>query len=150
MKTISIKTLEDLQKLDLNNFTVTEDIEIHISLKIIDKKVNYPIVIKHNQPDLVSNIKIKAALYGNSELIMPVEIIVNHGAKNTKTGFNAIVYILSSEARARITPGLFIHEKEILGAGHGLIIKNIKDRDTVYLESRGIQKSEAREMIVNL
>jgi Fe-S cluster assembly scaffold protein SufB len=55
---------------------------------------------------------------------------------------------MSPQARALVTPGLFIEEKNIQGAGHGVVIKNIKDKDLYYLQARGISKTEARELII--
>ena len=119
-------------------------------MKLIDKKIIKPIQIIHSKPNLTSNINIKIALYGNSSIEMPVEIIVNKGATGTSTNFKATVFLMSEKAKANVTPGLFIHEKDILSAGHGVVIKNIKEKDTLYLQSRGIERGEAREMVVGL
>ena len=150
MNHIEVKTLDELKALNLENLTVIEDISIDIKLRLEDMELDYPINIYHNTPGLESKINIKLALFGKSKIKMPVEIHVKEGAKDTTTNFKALVYIMSGSAHATITPGLFIHEKDILGASHGVIIKNIKDRDLVYLQSRGMEKGEAKEMIVGL
>lgn len=150
MKEILIQTIEELKSYDFENFEVTEDIEINIRLKLIDEKVEYPIKIFHKRKNLTSNLNIKAALYGNSELKMPIEMKVEDGATGTSTNLKALIFLLSDKAKAQVTPGLLIHEKNIQSAGHGVIIKNIKDKDTVYIESRGIEKEVAKELIINL
>jgi len=150
MKEILIDSVEKLTKFDLQSFEVTEDIDIQIKLKLVDQKIEYPINIFHKKKDLKSNLNIKVVLYGNSELKMPIEMKVVEGATGTSTNLRAIVYILSDKSKAQITPGLLIHEKEINSAGHAVIIKNIKDKDTVYIQSRGIEKNVAKEIIVGL
>jgi Fe-S cluster assembly scaffold protein SufB len=150
MTHIEIKTLEDLKSLNLQSLTVIEDVSIDIKLRLENEDLEYPINIFHDTAGFTSKINIKLALFGKSKVKMPVEIHVKEGAKDTTTNFKALVYIMSGSAHANITPGLFIHEKDILGASHGVIIKNVKDRDLVYLQSRGIEKSEAKEIIVGL
>jgi Fe-S cluster assembly protein SufD len=150
MKTILINTIEELRKLDISDFNIAEDTSIDIKLKLVDELLEYPIKVIHSKPNLTSNIKVKIAIYGKGNLKMPVEIWVKEGAINTSTNFKALVYLLSNDARAEVTPGLFIHEKNIQSAGHGVIIKNIKDKDTFYLRSRGIEKEMAKELIVGM
>ena len=87
-------------------------------------------------------------LFGKSKVKMPVVIFVKEGAKETSTKFKANVLLMSPNSYANITPGLFIHEKNIQSAGHGVVIKNVKDKDLYYLRARGINKNDAREIIV--
>ena len=148
MKSLEIRKTSDL--IDLSDFTVNEDIEFSIKLKLHDDNLNYPIKIIHSKPGLSSNINVKIALFGKSNLKMPVEIWVREGAKNTSTSFKATVYLMNEKAKAEVTPGLFIHEKDIQSAGHGVIIKNIKEKDTFYLQSRGLEQEIAKEMIIGI
>lgn len=148
MRTIEIKTIKELYDLDLSLFQVNEDIDISIKLRVDNERINYPIKIIHSKPRLKSNIYIKLALFGSAHIHMPVEILVEKGAYDTSTNFKALVYILSEKAHAGIIPGLFIHEKNIQNAGHGVVIKNIKDKDLIYLRSRGIPVVEAKEKII--
>lgn len=150
MSKILIENLNDLEALDLSNFEVTDDIDIEIKFKVFDEKIVKPIKIIHSEPDLQSKIYIKLALYGKASVEIPVEIWVKEGAKNTSTNFKALIYLMTNSARANITPGLFIHEKEIASAGHGVVIKSIKDKDTFYLQSRGIPNQAAKELIVGI
>ncbi len=148
MKVINITDIENLY--DLKDFEVNEDTTIDFVSRICDKSFEFPIKIIHRKPDLSSNITIRIALFGQSQVRIPVEIYVEKGAINTYTNFKATVFIMSKESKAHITPSLFIHEKSIRGAGHGLVIKNIKPKDTFYLQSRGIEFEKARDLIINL
>ncbi len=150
MKRIEIRTLDQLHSIDLSNFEVIEDTEIDIQLRLIDTELQYPISITHEIPDLLSSIRIKIALFGKSKVTIPVQIRVKKGARGTSTGFKALVYQMSPHAHANITPGLFIEERNINAASHGVVIKNIKDKDLLYLRSRGIERERAREMIIDL
>jgi Fe-S cluster assembly scaffold protein SufB len=148
MKHILITSVEDLNKFDLTKFEVTEDIFIEIKLRLTDQEIEYPINIVHNLPGKESKIQIKLALFGRSKVKMPAEILVEQRAVDTATSFKALVLLMSPKAQATITPGLLIHEKNILSASHGVVIKNIKDKDLVYLQARGMGKSIAREVLV--
>lgn len=150
MKAIEIKTIEELQSLDLSNFEVKDDIEINIRFKLLDQHINFPINILHKKPNLSSKINIKLALYGKSKVEIPVEILVAEGAKGTSTNFEALIYLMDKNAKANVTPSLLIHEKDIQSAGHGVVIKNIKDKDTFYIQSRGVEKINARELLVGI
>jgi Fe-S cluster assembly scaffold protein SufB len=148
MKIINITNIEN--PYDLKDFEVHEDTTINFISRIYDKSFELPIKIIHRKPDLSSNITIRIALFGQSQVRIPVEIYVVKGAVNTYTNFKASVFIMSNESKADITPSLFIHEKAIRGAGHSLVIKNIKQKDTLYLQSRGIKFEKARDLIMNL
>ncbi len=148
MKIINITDIENLY--NLKNFEVSEDTAINFLSRIYDKSVEFPIKIVHRKPDLSSSIIIRIAMFGKSQIHIPVEIYVEKGAVNTYTNFKATVFIMSDESKAHITPSLFIHEKSIRGAGHSLVIKNIKSKDTLYLQSRGIKFEKARDMIISL
>lgn len=148
MNIIEVKNLEELHKLDLSQLIVIEDTEVEIRLRLTDETIEYPINIYHNTPSVESKVSVKIALYGSSSVKMPVEIHVNKGARDCKTDFKAIVYLMSPHAKANVTPGLFIEEKNIQGAGHGVVIKNIKERDLYYLRARGLNREEARNIII--
>lgn len=148
--TLKINNVRDFEGLDLSNFEINKNIELVVRLKLDHEKIIKPIKITHIKKDLASKIDIKIALYGNSSLEMPVEIFVEKGATGTSTNFKANIFLMSDHAKAKVTPGLFIHEKEIQSAGHGVVIKNIKESDTRYLRTRGIEFDQAREMIVGI
>jgi Fe-S cluster assembly scaffold protein SufB len=148
VKQININTIEQLKSYDFNSFEVTEDTSVDIKLRLTDEELEYPINIKHLKPNLHSKLNIKLALFGKSKIKIPVQIYVEKGAINTSTGFKALVLQMSDKASANITPGLFIHEKDILSASHGVVIKNIKDKDLTYLQARGIQREMAKDLIV--
>ncbi len=148
MKIIEIKTLKDLQNLDLSNCIINEDISVEVKLRLTDVEFEYPIKVFHITPGFSSKVSIKLALFGKSIIKMPVEIHVKKGATDSSTDFKALVLLMSPNARATVTPGLFIEERNIQSASHGVVIKNIKDKDLAYLRARGIKKSEAKDMVI--
>jgi Fe-S cluster assembly scaffold protein SufB len=148
MKTIEIKTLEELLKLDLSNCEIIEDFSVDIKLRLTDVEFEFPIKIFHKVPGFSSKVSVKLALFGRCLVKMPVEIHVKKGAVDSATDFKALVLLMSPNARASVTPGLFIEERNILSASHGVVIKNIKEKDLAYLRARGISKVDAREMVV--
>lgn len=143
---IEVLSLNDLP--DLSNFYVSLDTEIKFKLKLDNTKLIYPINIIHEQPNYNTEIQIKIALLNNSYLEIPVNITIKKGAIKSSTNFNAIIFILDQKSKVKITPALHIYEKEINGASHGLIVKNIKRKDTYYLESRGIDFDTAKNLII--
>lgn len=150
MNQIFIKNLEELKSLDLSNYEVKKDIEVDIRFKVENESFVFPIKILHKQPNFSSKINIKLAVYGKSKVEIPAEILVAAGAKGTSTNFKALIYLMDKDAKATVTPGLLIHEKDIQSAGHGVVIKSIKDKDTFYIRSRGIKSVEAKELLVGI
>jgi Fe-S cluster assembly scaffold protein SufB len=145
---INITTLEELKNLDLTHYQVEADTEIAIRLCLTDTDLEYPINVFHETPGFLSKVSIKIALFGKSNVKIPARIHVSKGARDSATDFKALVLLMSPHARATVTPGLFIEERNIQSASHGVVIKNIKDKDLHYLQARGIVKSEAREMLI--
>jgi Fe-S cluster assembly scaffold protein SufB len=148
MNIIEVKTLEELRKLDLSNMEITSNTEVQISLRLTDEEIEFPINVFHRTPNVESNVTVKLALFGRSSVKMPVEIHIKKGARDCKTNFKALVLLMSPYAKANVTPGLFIEEKNIQGAGHGVVIKNIKEKDLYYIRARGINKQEAKELVI--
>lgn len=143
---IEVLSLKNLP--DLSNFYINSDTEIKFKLKLNNKKLIYPINMIHELPNYNTEIQIKIALLKNSYLEIPVNIIIKKGAIKSATNFNAVIFVLDQKSKVKITPALHIYEKEINGASHGLIIKNIKRKDTYYLESRGIDFKTAKNLII--
>lgn len=129
---------------------IDEDIEVVANIVLDNQNFQSRLNITHELPNKSSNIKLKFVLYGNSKVTLPVDILVKKGALNTSTNFSAIVYIMDKDSKAEITPALFIHEKNIQKAGHGLVIKNIKPVDTIYFQARGIGAGIAKKLIVGI
>ena len=146
MKILNINNTSDI---DLSNYIVNEDVTINLILKLDNVSLDFPINITHKTPNLTSIINIKAALNNKSTINIPTQIHINKGAINTSTQFKALIYLLSPNARASITPALYIEEKNIKIASHGVVIKNIKDKDISYFLARGISKEKAKEFITS-
>lgn len=145
---MEINSVEQLLESKLDNFTVTEDIDVSLTLFLEDTELQYPIQVNQNVPRNSFNLKVKIVLFGTSKLEMPIDLHVNQGATETETQLNGVVYIMSQQSNAKVVPSLYIHEKNILGASHGMVIKNIKDKDLIYFNSRGIENTTAKELIL--
>lgn len=145
-KKVLIQKTKELPK--LKNFLVSEDVEISVYLKLKKKSIEIPISIVHTIPDKTSLIKIKVALYDEASIIMNANVTINKGAINSITDLNISVFLMKPSAKAQVTPALFIYEKNIISAGHSLIIKDITLQDTYYILSRGIPFEQAKELII--
>jgi len=149
MREITITTIEELESLPAE-IIVSENVHITIRLKLTDQEIHQPITIHHHQPGRESTLDVKIALYGKSRLTMPVNITVHEGADATATDFHALVFLMSPQAKAQVTPGMFIHERNIQSAAHGVVIKNIKPKDVYYLRARGLASHQAQELLIGM
>lgn len=146
---ITIQSAKELGEINLSNFTITKNTHISIQMKLIDQIIEKPIVIQQVNAGFEFNLDIKLALFGKSKVNIPIELNVQKGARDSKTYLQGLIYLVGKNSSAYVVPSLYIHEKNINGASHGVVIKNIKDRDLVYFFSRGIEKEEARNILTS-
>ncbi len=96
----------------------------------------------HKNPDITSNILIKAILFDNSKFDVFANLIIETGAKRTDAYLKIDVLLMSERASATAIPSLEITEDEVKG-GHGATIGPVDKEQLFYLESKGLSKSVA-------
>ena len=161
MKNISIILRQDQEKiLPIIHTKGSENYKISVKLagrgakltllgafKLSDEdQVKVNITIDHQVPDTVSDTLIKASLADKSVGSFFGLVKIKKGAKNTNTYFREDALLLSDTAKATAVPSLEIDENEIK-AGHASSVGPLDPEQLFYLQSRGINKTEAREII---
>ena len=141
------KVILDFKK-EFKEIVINEDSEIlglFIGKDSDAKTVKLKVV--HKKPNLKSNVLIKAVLWDNSRFDFEGDLIIEKGARNTDTYLKANVLIMSDFASARAVPSLEIKEDEVKG-GHGATVGQVDEEQLFYLESRGISRNEAENLLV--
>ena len=161
MKNISITLKKGEEKiLPLLHRKGSQDYEINAKLKgrgaklIIlgafklsdEDQIKVNITIDHQVPDTVSDTLIKASLADKSVGSFFGLVKIKKGAKNTNTYFREDALLISDTAKATAVPSLEIDENEVK-AGHASSVGPLDPEQLFYLQSRGINKTEAREII---
>lgn len=96
----------------------------------------------HKNPDITSNILIKAILFDNAKFDLFANLVIETGAKRTDAYLKIDVLLMSDRASATAIPSLEITEDEVKG-GHGATIGPVDQEQLFYLESRGLNKELA-------
>ena len=149
-----------INQLGLNNAVVRNNVEVDIDgenaelflggMLISDGKQeteNYTI-IRHNQPNSVSNELFKYILDENSHGIFSGKIVVKKEAQKTKSIQTNKNICLTSSALMHTRPQLEIYADDVK-CGHGATIGQIDNDALFYLQARGIPQSEARQMLLS-
>lgn len=103
--------------------------------------------IIHKGEHATSNQEAKNILDGHSRGIFDALIKVEHAAKWTKAHQNSKAILLDERAYMAAKPQLEIYIDE-LEASHGSTTGQLDEKQLFYLRSRGIDKIEARKMLV--
>ena len=72
---------------------------------------------------------------------------INKNAKKTNAWLAVHLLLLSDKASGRAIPALEILENDIK-AGHATTVGKVNDLEMFYLQSRGLSKKQAKQLIV--
>lgn len=100
----------------------------------------------HQIPGITSNILIKAILFDNSKFDVFANLIIQKGAKQVDSYLKIDVLLMSEKASASAIPSLEITEDEVKG-GHGATIGPVDQDQLFYLQSKGISKENAENIL---
>jgi len=104
--------------------------------------------IVHSKPGFKSRINIKAVVFDKARFDFEGILKIDKGAVQTDTYLKIDCLVMSEQAFARAIPSLEIKESEVKG-GHGATIGYLDPTQTYYLESRGVDKSKAENILVD-
>jgi Fe-S cluster assembly protein SufD len=103
-------------------------------------------MIDHRQPNCTSRQLYKGILDGKSRAVFNGKVFVRHDAQQTNAEQTNKNLLLSNDARVDTKPQLEIFADDVKCA-HGAAIGQIDEEEMFYLESRGINRALARNML---
>ncbi len=101
----------------------------------------------HTAPNATSDLLYKNALLGESKTIFAGMIVVEPAAQKTDAYQTNRNLLLSKEAEAIALPGLEIEANDVK-CSHGATTAPIDETAAFYLQSRGISRPAAEELLV--
>jgi len=101
----------------------------------------------HESPYATSDLEFKGALKGNARSVYSGLIKVEEGAQKTDAYQQNRNLVLSRTARADSIPNLEIGANDVR-CTHGATISQVEEEHLFYLQARGIERSEAQNLIV--
>lgn len=122
-----------------------------ITVAYLGKKqdeTNMNITLIHDAPDTYGRVTAKAALFDQSRFVLNGMLEITPNGKGADTYFLAKGLMVSPEARAEIYPQLEIRTDEVK-ASHGSSIGRLDPRQLFYLQSRGIAKTAAEQILLS-
>ena len=141
---ISYNTKNQNIKVNLNSENST--IEIYNSLVSIDYQ-NSIINICHNAKKTDSNVYNFAATKNSGSITFDVTSKVLKGMKNSVVNQESKIISLNSSNNNKINPILLIDEFDAI-AKHSAFIGKFKDEEVFYMQSRGIKKKDAYDLLL--
>ncbi len=143
MKTALAQDSIQLEKIQIKESRDLIDTFILKSSEILQLKKEY----LFEKEDLSSEIIFRAVIPKDSVFEFYPKIKIKKGAKNTNTKLSIKCLLLDESSKAIVEPAMEIEEDNVK-AGHGASIGYISDSDLYYLRSRGINKKEAIDLII--
>jgi len=144
MKQLTIQLNEGEQTINIDS-----DIEINAMFVGRGKdSLKMKIWIVHSKPGFKSRVNIKAVVFDEARFDFEGILKIDKGATETDTYLKIDCLVMSDKAFARAIPSLEIKESEVKG-GHGATIGYLDPTQTYYLESRGVDKKKAENILVD-
>ncbi len=136
--------------------TINENIIINLNEKkskinyifktISTSKEKYDITVYHNQSNTESYIKNNGVALKDGKIKFNVSSFVPNGNKECQVDqVNRIINLTKN--KCEIDPNLYIDEYDV-NASHSALIGKISDEEMFYLESRGINKTDALKLLI--
>lgn len=110
--------------------------------------VDLDVMLIHEASETYGRITLKAALFNEAKINFRGMIEIEPDAKGADSYLLARALLLSDKARAEIRPYLEIKTDDVK-ASHGSSVGRIDERQLFYLQSRGISRSEAQQIILS-
>jgi len=106
--------------------------------------------VDHTAPKTRSNVEYKGALQGqDAHTVWIGNVLIRKVAEGIETFEHNDNLVLTDGARADSVPNLEIETGDIAGAGHASTTGRFDDEHLFYLQSRGIDPTEAKRLVVH-
>ena len=99
-------------------------------------------------PKTACDVRFRAALADSSASFFDGLIRVEEGAKDARGFLSYKALLLSPGARAKPIPRLEVLTKEVASLGHAASVGKIDEEQLFYLQSRGLSRTEAENIVV--
>ena len=136
--------------MEINVNLVGDGSKIRILGLLIGKKTDHldiKLKVSHTGRDTQSEIVFKGVLENESGVNFEGLVKINKNAKKTNAWLAVHLLLLSDKANGRAIPSLEILENDIK-AGHATTVGKVNDLEMFYLQSRGLSKKLAKQLIV--
>lgn len=133
----------------LNKKLTSEGEELKILGVLVGDKqdfLNLEASIVHEAPGTHSNFIMRGILKENASVLSDNLIRINKGAKGAKAFLSAKI-LLFDQAKGVVTPSLEIDENQVKAA-HAASVGQINEEELFYLQSRGLSRKEATDLII--
>ena len=158
-------TQEKNSKLNITNFEFGDGLSINTYINNLESEncqynlnglvklkqnANCSNLIKtvHNNINCISDINFKHTLKDSSKAVFKAKSMVTENGNDSKAFQNSNTILLSNDAEIFSQPHLEIKIDE-LEASHGTTTGTLDKEQLLYLQSRGIKKDKAYEMLLN-
>ncbi len=111
-------------------------------------KLDLTTIATHTVPNTSCYTKIKGVLNDNSQSSYIGKIIIQKSAQQTSSFLDDGILVIGENTKNRSDPVLEI-EADDVKASHGATTGRIDEMQVYYLQSRGLSKDEAQQIIVN-
>jgi Fe-S cluster assembly protein SufD len=120
-----------------------------IALVLGTESEEFPLeaVATHKVPHTKGSFFIRAAMFDRSKVDFRGNIIIEKAAQETDSYLAHHSLMLSDKAQTKTEPCLEI-EADNVAAGHAATVGRVDDDMLFYLNSRGINKKQAQEMLI--
>lgn len=112
-----------------------------------DEKFHFETISNHTVPNTNAYYYIRAAMFDRSEIDYKGNLIIKPKAQITDCYLAHHTLMLSRDAKTNSIPSLEI-EADDVKAGHAATIGKVDDDMIFYFQSRGIDKKQAQEMLI--
>lgn len=111
--------------------------------------LEHRVFVHHQGPRTVSRVSYKGALHGKGARTVWIgDVLIGPDAVGTDSYEQNRNLVLSEGTRADSIPNLEIRTGDIQGAGHASATGRFDDEQLFYLQSRGINETDARRLVV--
>lgn len=111
--------------------------------------LEHRVFVHHQGPRTVSRVTYKGALHGRGARTVWIgDVLIGSDAVGTDSYEQNRNLVLSEGTRADSIPNLEIKTGDIQGAGHASATGRFDDEQLFYLQSRGINETDARRLVV--
>jgi Fe-S cluster assembly protein SufD len=104
--------------------------------------------LRHMGANTESNMDFKTVVTGKGYSVFDGMIKIEHGSRGTTTRLEEHAVHLSSTSRSDSIPGLKIDTNDVAKAGHASTSGQVDEDQLFYMQTRGIDRTEAKRLIV--